>query len=270
MHQKEFGFLWKETMDTCFNLGNSKGAEYAHGQDRLDNFKRNAKETAVHPFTVWKIYAGKHWDSISTFIMDTQTGKVRKYSEPIQGRIHDMIVYLVLLKALLADEEVLKSKLDKEGAGSIGFTDAEKKMLRHVVSSVDKTAAGITPVESEEGAFDRLVDKEMASKLDQFMDSARKESGAESPTPRRPEVVDNPWVFLARMRSMLKNCITHPSQINGLILFFERHGECIFDGALQPETIKSWENRNSPKGGEYQAKVNPDILSAINPNQNIK
>lgn len=97
--------LLPRIMQEMSKLAEMKGGEYAHGDDRLDNFRRNGNDVGVPMETVWRIYAGKHWDSITTYIHDLQTGKDRIYSESIQGRAMDMIVYLTLFIAMVEERE---------------------------------------------------------------------------------------------------------------------------------------------------------------------
>lgn len=92
-------------VDKLFDLANTKGAEYAHGNDRLDNFRRNGEECGVPMEVCWRIYAGKHWDAITTYIRDIQTGTQRVRSEPIEGRVLDLIVYLTLLLAIIDERQ---------------------------------------------------------------------------------------------------------------------------------------------------------------------
>lgn len=102
-NQEQWQSLLKETVEAINNLSKSKGAEYAHGDDRLDNFRRGAKAVGVSMEVVWRIYAGKHWDAITTYVQDINEGKTRERSEPITGRINDLIVYLILLKAMCVE-----------------------------------------------------------------------------------------------------------------------------------------------------------------------
>lgn len=94
--QEMLNDLIDKTIKETAELMKLKGAEYAHGSDRLDNFRRNAANIGVQPETVWMIYATKHWDSITTYVRDLQSGVERNYSEPIVGRFHDMINYCLL------------------------------------------------------------------------------------------------------------------------------------------------------------------------------
>lgn len=95
--------LLPEIFERISQLAATKGKEYAHGDDRLDNFRRNGADVGVPMEVVWRIYAGKHWDAITTYIQDHVTGHERIYSEPIRERAIDLMVYLTLFIAM-ADE----------------------------------------------------------------------------------------------------------------------------------------------------------------------
>ena len=95
--------LLEDTVLKIKSLAVSKGAEYAHGDDRLDNFRRNGADVGLPMEVIWRVYAGKHWDSITTYIKDLSTRTERHRSEPISGRVDDLLVYLVLLKAMLIE-----------------------------------------------------------------------------------------------------------------------------------------------------------------------
>jgi hypothetical protein len=97
----EFNKLRDGTYVQLVQLRDVKGGEYALDDDVLANFKRNAAALGLEPETVWAVYAGKHWDAIQTFVRDTQTGKERVRSEPIIGRVYDLMVYLQLMVAML-------------------------------------------------------------------------------------------------------------------------------------------------------------------------
>lgn len=100
---------WKDLIAQSFQrveeLSRVKGAEYSGDFDRLDNFRRNGRDVDQCMEVVWRIYAGKHWDAISTYIRDVASGKDRVRSEPIDGRIDDLIVYLLLFKAMVSERE---------------------------------------------------------------------------------------------------------------------------------------------------------------------
>lgn len=105
MKAEEFNLLVNETVAVCKAIMISKGGEYARGDDRLDNFKRNAIKLGLTPEEVWAVYFGKHLDSIDTYIQDIRKGIRRPRSESILGRFDDAINYLILGKALAVERE---------------------------------------------------------------------------------------------------------------------------------------------------------------------
>lgn len=98
--------LMDETFNKAIELRVKKGAEYAadHVDDSLANFRRNAKDTSVSMEVCWRIYAGKHWDAINQYVRDADKSYfTRERMEPIEGRIDDLIVYLILFKAMIIE-----------------------------------------------------------------------------------------------------------------------------------------------------------------------
>lgn len=91
-------------------LAASKGAEYSGDQDRLDNFRRGAARYGLQMEVIWGVYASKHWDSVQTYIRDLNCGRSRPYSEPIDGRVDDLLVYLLLFKAMLEERSQVGCK----------------------------------------------------------------------------------------------------------------------------------------------------------------
>lgn len=104
MNQTDFEALCKEIQRDIVDILVLKGREYAGSDDRLANFRRNAALTGVEPLTILHVYMAKHWDSFSTFVRDTQKGEVGELSEPIRGRLYDLINYAVLAIALIEDK----------------------------------------------------------------------------------------------------------------------------------------------------------------------
>src|SRR5574337_90506 len=100
---EEYNRIVDETWNHVHRLSHLKGGEYAGDKDRLANFRRNAEALGIAMETVWAVYAAKHWDAIMQFVKDITTKTDRVRSEPIEGRIDDLIVYLLLFKAILAE-----------------------------------------------------------------------------------------------------------------------------------------------------------------------
>ena len=98
MNKNQFRLLLDATHKRMVNLTASKGEEYSRDADQLANFKRLAAELGLEPEVVWAVYFTKHIDAVKSFV------KTRKeFSEPIEGRIDDAILYLILLKGLISD-----------------------------------------------------------------------------------------------------------------------------------------------------------------------
>ena len=108
MNTVQFNAMLKLTYDRLFEISNTKGKEYAGSEDRLANFKRLGADLDLLPEQVLLVYFTKHLDSIRTYIKDKAIGNARVLSEPIEGRIDDAILYLVLLKGLIFDAEMEK------------------------------------------------------------------------------------------------------------------------------------------------------------------
>lgn len=109
MNNKDFSKLVNETIETCKEIMIDKGGEYAHGNDRLDNFKRNATTLNLNPEEVWAVYFHKHVDAIDTYIQDIRAGVSRPRSESILGRFDDAINYLLLGKAIVVERSKSKT-----------------------------------------------------------------------------------------------------------------------------------------------------------------
>ena len=105
MNQKEFEELCQQIQRDTTDILILKGREYAGSADRLANFKRNAELSGVDPLTVLHVYMAKHWDSFSTYVRDMQAKQPRELSEPIEGRLYDLINYAVLGLALIRDAQ---------------------------------------------------------------------------------------------------------------------------------------------------------------------
>lgn len=101
--QLQWEALFTSTIAKLRELATLKGGEYSGDIDRLANFRHAASEQGLPPETIWRIYAGKHWDAIGTYCKDLLEGRERQRSESISGRADDLIVYLLLFKAMLEE-----------------------------------------------------------------------------------------------------------------------------------------------------------------------
>ena len=98
---ERYDALVKDTVGKITELSQLKGGEYAGDVDRLANFRRNADALGLCMEQVWAVYAAKHWDAIMQYVRDTAAGKVRPRLESISGRLDDLIVYSILMKAMV-------------------------------------------------------------------------------------------------------------------------------------------------------------------------
>ena len=100
---ERFNKLVAETFDKVRDLSHLKGAEYSGDTDRLLNFRRNGDRLHLPIETIWAVYASKHWDAVMQYVHDIQHGTDRTRLESIAGRADDLIVYLLLFKAMVEE-----------------------------------------------------------------------------------------------------------------------------------------------------------------------
>jgi len=99
----EYQDVVSDTVDTIQKLGKLKGGEYAGDFDRLANFRRNGQALGLPMETIWAVYYNKHHDAVMQWIADLFAEKERDRLEPIEGRVDDMIVYLILLRCMMRE-----------------------------------------------------------------------------------------------------------------------------------------------------------------------
>lgn len=105
MNRITFNQLRDDAYARIVKISDTKGHDYSGQEDALRNFKTNGEALGITPLQVWGVLCIKHWDAVMTFLKE---GDVK--SEPIEGRIDDVILYLFLLQGLIADtaEEALE------------------------------------------------------------------------------------------------------------------------------------------------------------------
>jgi len=101
MNKAEFQGILDATSHTLDTLTESKGREYANSTDQLANFKRLSAQLGLTKEQVVMVYLSKHLDSIHSYVKNPS----QDLSEPIDGRIDDAILYLVLLKACIRETD---------------------------------------------------------------------------------------------------------------------------------------------------------------------
>ncbi|MCE5191507.1 MAG: hypothetical protein LLG08_07100 [Actinomycetia bacterium] len=103
MDKDRFDLLVQETYAESAKLLINKGGEYAGSDDRLANFKRGAGLCGATSLQVALIYLAKHYDAVATYVRDDAAGVERTRSEPIEGRLDDLLNYCILMKALVVE-----------------------------------------------------------------------------------------------------------------------------------------------------------------------
>lgn len=103
MNSQDFNQLVDETVQATADLLVSKGSEYSN-EDRLSNFKIVGKQLGLTPLQVAMVYMTKHFIALSTYTEKEAKGLTQTLSEPIEGRIHDLINYCFLVKGLIQEE----------------------------------------------------------------------------------------------------------------------------------------------------------------------
>lgn len=102
MTNKEFYDLMSLTFEQAKAIAKSKGEDYTKGSaDALANFKEGGESLAIPPEKVCWIFMNKHYQAITNYV---KTGG-KSESEPISERIKDLINYLVLLQAIIKENE---------------------------------------------------------------------------------------------------------------------------------------------------------------------
>lgn len=109
MHREEFLALLETEHKKIVEINRVKGHDYAGDEDALANFKREAEDLGMRPEQVWAVYASKHWSAVKTFCREGDVA-----SEPIEGRLQDVILYCYLLLGLIEEK---KQELAKKTVG---------------------------------------------------------------------------------------------------------------------------------------------------------
>ena len=95
MNRARFELMLSEQFRLIAKINDTKGVEYSGHTDVLSDFRAVAKEIGITEQQALMTYATKHWRAINSFV---QTGEVK--SEPVEGRVHDLILYMLLLLAM--------------------------------------------------------------------------------------------------------------------------------------------------------------------------
>lgn len=101
MTQAEVEVVMRTVFDECQKLRGAGQAEYARtAENALANFERVAQHLGISREQVLFVYMFKHIDGITSFINGH-----RSQREDVRGRINDVIVYMILLRAMIEDKD---------------------------------------------------------------------------------------------------------------------------------------------------------------------
>jgi hypothetical protein len=101
MNDEQFQSIVADTFKVIDAISETKGREYADNLDRLDNFKRIGEQLGTRPEKILFVYLQKHLESIRRYVREIDSETQTPLSEPIEGRIDDAILYLILLKGFV-------------------------------------------------------------------------------------------------------------------------------------------------------------------------
>jgi hypothetical protein len=103
-------YYFHETFNRIMDLRKLKSSDYGESEDAFATVRRLAMNAGVNPQHALFVLMCKHWDVIRKYVINP----VGPRSEPVESRIDDLIVYLVLLRALIDErrgpEEVVSSQ----------------------------------------------------------------------------------------------------------------------------------------------------------------
>lgn len=86
--------------------------EYAGGENALGNFERLAGMLGINREKVLFVYMMKHIDGINAYINGHLSQR-----EPVESRINDVIVYLILLRAMVEHNKRILTQRDIDNLG---------------------------------------------------------------------------------------------------------------------------------------------------------
>lgn len=100
MTHPEFNEFQKKLLEEVVGMNDTKGREYANGDDRFGNFNRLALALNFKNYQICYVFLTKHIDAIASYCRTGQTFS----NESIRGRIVDAITYLTLLAGMIETE----------------------------------------------------------------------------------------------------------------------------------------------------------------------
>jgi hypothetical protein len=102
MTQDDFISWSRDEFEEEMKIMNSKGQEYTvSNPDKLFNFKSIGERYGLPPQLIASVYLTKHMDSIRNYVLHG----TEACDESIQGRLRDARNYLLLLGALIKEQQ---------------------------------------------------------------------------------------------------------------------------------------------------------------------
>jgi len=101
-HEERNRFL-RDEFDKIMRIAESKGIEYSNSDiDANLNFYSD-EEIGISALQSVGVFMNKHYRSIRSFLKNGET-----FSEPIEGRIHDLILYGLIMLSIIKEKEEKK------------------------------------------------------------------------------------------------------------------------------------------------------------------
>jgi len=124
MTSKEYEFMRKQFLMETLNLSDAKRIEYTEGNHETNvlwNFEHIGKTLGLTPMKVLSVYLQKHISSLLNYLKTE-----KEYAESIEGRIMDMINYLLLLLCMIRTYKGDKNETIPESNGTGNSTNTGK------------------------------------------------------------------------------------------------------------------------------------------------
>ena len=100
MNPEKLETLYDDLTSKARKIFKAKNSDYSTGHDALDGFKVPAFDMDIDPIKAWYVFASKHWSAIRRYCVH---GYIE--SEPIEGRLVDIINYAALLYGIIKERE---------------------------------------------------------------------------------------------------------------------------------------------------------------------
>lgn len=126
MTAKEFNMIIERQLQTCKDILCKKAEEYAADEDRLHNFKNAAGMMSCNPKEALAGMMAKHTISVYDMCRSDKQYPMDLWNE----KITDHINYLLLLKALVVEEDIstIRISADNQAYGIFStLNDTEEK-----------------------------------------------------------------------------------------------------------------------------------------------